>query len=198
MPNRRLAPGRRRSALLDAGEELFRARAFDDVSMQDIADHAGVTRALLYHYFGSKGEFFGAIWERVHERLLAADTAPAPTIRGWVENLLRSYLEFYMANLPLVVIANRSSVSDDPAVRGPVDRTFAALCASVLDAAGATGRPRAVAEVGFEGWIAFVRESSLATYLDGRLSDEENLALCMDVLDAAVGRHVDLGAPPHV
>lgn len=205
-PRRRLTPEQRRDALLDVGEELLRERGIDEVSMQDIATAAGVTRALLYHYFGTKSELFGGIWSRAHLRLGAGATSPSPTspsppvpddptVRGAVERLLRDYLEFYAANLPLVVIANRSSISSDPAVRRPIDAAFDALCGAFLDATGASGRARTAAEVGFAGWIAFVRETSLATYLDGRITHEENADLCMAAFDAAVGRYVDLTAP---
>lgn len=195
---RRLTPDQRRDALLDAGEELFRERGVDDVSMQDIAEHAGVTRALLYHYFRTKAELFGGIWSRAHERVRTSPPSAAPTVRAWAERLLRDYLDFYAAHLSLVIIANRSSVASDPAVRGPVDDSFAAISRALLDAAGAGGAQRAAAEVAFAGWIAFVRETSLATFLDGRIEPEENVALCLAALDATVGRHADLSAPaPH-
>ncbi len=196
MTRRRLSPEQRREALLDTSEEIFRERGVDDVSMQEIAAAAGVTRALLYHYFATKAELFGGIWSRAHERVRAGAPAPsAATVRDWLEHLLRGYLRFYAANLPLVVIANRSSVAHDPAVRGPVDASFAAISRGLLDAAGTRGADRAAAEVAFAGWIAFVRETSLATYLDGAIAPEENLALCMAAFDAAVGRYADLTAP---
>ncbi len=197
-PRRRLSPEDRREALLDVGERILRERPIDEVSMQEIAAEAGVTRALLYHYFATKADLFGGIWDRAHRRVRteAPSTHYRPaTVRDWLEQLLRDYLDFYAANLPLVLIANRSSVASDPAVRGPVDESFAAICRTLLDAAGARGTDRTAAEVGFSGWIAFVRETSLATYLDGRIPREENLALCMAAFDAAVGRYADLNAP---
>ncbi|MFT4081981.1 MAG: helix-turn-helix domain-containing protein [Nocardioides sp.] len=195
MPTRRrLAPGRRRDELLDVGETVFSERPFEEISMVDIAAAAGVTRALLYHYFPTKAEFFGAIWARAHERLRASGRdRPDGTVRDYVDRSLRDYLTFYAAHLPLVVIANRSSIARDPAVRRPVERVFARTCATVLDAGGAHGRERRVAEVAFEGWIAFVRESSLATYLGRRISVQANLDLCLAAFDATVGRYVDLG-----
>ncbi len=56
--------------------------------------------------------------------------------------MLRSYLDFYAANLPLVLIANRSSISRDPAVREPVERDFAVLRTAILDAAGSSSHRR--------------------------------------------------------
>ncbi|GAA4662958.1 TetR/AcrR family transcriptional regulator [Gordonia humi] len=164
--------------------------------MQEIAEHAGVTRALLYHYFATKAELFGGIWSRAHQQVRTRPASPAPTARAWLEQLLRDYLDFYAANLPLVVAANRSSISADPAVRRPVDQAFRQVADSLLGAVAVDGHDRAAAEVAFAGWIAFVRESSLSTYLDKRISPDENLALCMVVFDAAVGRHANFDTPP--
>lgn len=167
------------------------------MSMADIAASAGVTRRLLYHYFPTKAEFFGAIWQRAHADLRKeVSAADADTVRGRIDKALAAYLAFYEKNLALVVIANRSSVAADPAVRGPIDRDMAVLCASFLDAAGATGHARDLGEVGFAGWIAFVRASSLAALVDGRITTSENHSLCMAVLDATVGQCVDLTGTP--
>lgn len=194
---RRLSPEQRRDALLDAGEKVFSARPFEEISMQDVAEAAGVTRQLLYHYYPTKAEFFGALWARAHERLRspAARRRTPATVRDFVEVALRGYLDFYAGHLPLVLIANRSAIAREPAVRGPVEGTFALMCAAILDAAGSRGTRRRRAEVAFDAWIAFVRESALATYLDGRISPRANLVLCMAAFDATVGAHADLTRP---
>ncbi|WOC10984.1 hypothetical protein MP11Mi_00440 [Gordonia sp. MP11Mi] len=178
---------------------MFRESSVDDVSMQQIADRAGVTRALLYHYFATKADLFGGVWARAHERLRTGASpvesqSPPATVREWVEVRLRVYLDFYVTNLPLMVIANRSSIASDPAVRKPIDASFAELSSILIDAAGAAPDSRAAAEVGFIGWVAFVREASLATYLDARIAPSENLDLCMAAFDAALGRYLDLNA----
>ena len=48
----RLDPGQRREQILDAANALFAERAYDEVSIEDIAGAAGVTRGLVHHYFG--------------------------------------------------------------------------------------------------------------------------------------------------
>lgn len=48
----------RRTQLLDLGLRLFGTRAYDEVSIDDIAADAAVSKGLLYHYFGSKREFY--------------------------------------------------------------------------------------------------------------------------------------------
>lgn len=43
-----------REALLNTALELFHARGYDAVGVQEIVDRAGVTKPTLYYYFGSK------------------------------------------------------------------------------------------------------------------------------------------------
>jgi AcrR family transcriptional regulator len=56
----RLAVDERRRQLLELGAELFARHSYDELSMADIAREGNVSKALLYHYFPSKQEFFEA------------------------------------------------------------------------------------------------------------------------------------------
>lgn len=55
---RRLEPDQRRSEILAVARGLFGARSYSEVSTTDIAAGAGVARALINHYFGSKRELY--------------------------------------------------------------------------------------------------------------------------------------------
>lgn len=55
---RRLSVDKRREELLKAALELFSHRRAADVSIDDVAAAAGASRALVYHYFGSKEELY--------------------------------------------------------------------------------------------------------------------------------------------
>lgn len=61
----------RRNRLLDAGLELYSQRRYEEVSAHDIARHAGVSHGLMFHYFGSKRDFYGAVLDRLTEASLA-------------------------------------------------------------------------------------------------------------------------------
>src|SRR4029079_18481207 len=49
----RLENDERRSRLLELGASLFTEHAYDEISMSQIARAAGISKALLYHYFPS-------------------------------------------------------------------------------------------------------------------------------------------------
>jgi AcrR family transcriptional regulator len=56
----RLDVDERYRQLLDAGTQLFAEHAYEEISMRQIAAAAGVSKALLYHYFPSKLDLFKA------------------------------------------------------------------------------------------------------------------------------------------
>jgi AcrR family transcriptional regulator len=64
-----LAIGTGRSRILRAARALFLDRGFADVSMQQIADAASITKATLYHHFRDKEDLFIEVVRRQHERI---------------------------------------------------------------------------------------------------------------------------------
>src|SRR5688572_2530630 len=61
----RLDPAQRRQQMLDAANDLFVERGYEEVSVEDIARAAGVTRGLVHHYFGGRTEVYVALLERL-------------------------------------------------------------------------------------------------------------------------------------
>ncbi|MEV5175012.1 TetR/AcrR family transcriptional regulator [Streptomyces flaveolus] len=67
---RRLSVEERRSQLLDAALGLFAHRAPEDVSLDDVAEAAGVSRPLVYRYFpGGKQQLYEAALRSAAEEL---------------------------------------------------------------------------------------------------------------------------------
>ena len=60
----RLDPGQRREQILEAANALFAERAYEEVSIEDIASSAGVTRGLVHHNFGAPTEVYIGLLER--------------------------------------------------------------------------------------------------------------------------------------
>ena len=55
----------RKNEILDAAEELFAAKGYDNASANDIIAKIGIARGTLYHHFGSKEEILDALVERM-------------------------------------------------------------------------------------------------------------------------------------
>ena len=105
----RLDVDERYRQLLAAGTELFAEHAYEDISMRQIAQAAGVSKALLYHYFPSKLDLFKAAVAQAADTLTgliepSGDGTPVQQLTasldaylGWIEanartwrNLMRS------------------------------------------------------------------------------------------------------------
>ena len=67
----RLGVEERRRQLLAMGTELFTRHSYDELSMADIARHAGISKGLMYHYFPSKQDYFVATLQQAAAELAA-------------------------------------------------------------------------------------------------------------------------------
>src|SRR3954465_15225388 len=95
----RLDPGKRRDQILDAANALFAERSFDEVSVEDIANAAGVTRGLVHHYFGGRKEVYIALLERIGA--VREEQLPPPvgrSARGRVANSVSRWLDWTEEN----------------------------------------------------------------------------------------------------
>jgi AcrR family transcriptional regulator len=92
----RLGRDERRELLLDVAVAIAEERSLDDVTMEAVAERAGVSRPLLYKHFANRDELLGAMYRReaanLHERL-AARVAAATTLEGMFDALMSGALE---------------------------------------------------------------------------------------------------------
>jgi AcrR family transcriptional regulator len=77
---RRLSAPDRRAAILDAALEVFSSRGYHASAIDEIAQQAGISKALIYEHFPSKKDLHASLLERhvqeIFERL--AETAAGP------------------------------------------------------------------------------------------------------------------------
>ena len=92
---RRLSVEERRSQLLDAALELFAHNAPEDVSLDDVAEAAGVSRPLVYRYFpGGKQQLYEAALRSSADELELCFVAPQT---GPLTRRLACALDRYLA-----------------------------------------------------------------------------------------------------
>ncbi|MFE9676811.1 TetR/AcrR family transcriptional regulator [Streptomyces sp. NPDC006259] len=112
-PRQRLQPAERRAQLLAVAAQLFAAHPYDEVLMEDIADHAGVSRALLYRHFPNKRDLFAALYGQVAEQLLAQTRLdPADSLVEQLTEGLDAHIEYFAQNRNTVLAANRVLAGD--------------------------------------------------------------------------------------
>jgi AcrR family transcriptional regulator len=66
----RLPRAERERQMLDAARALFAERGYGDVTMDEVATAVGVTKPLLYNYYGNKEQLFLACMEPAADALL--------------------------------------------------------------------------------------------------------------------------------
>ena len=136
----RLDVDERRRRLLELGTDLFARYSYDELSMARIAREAGISKALLYHYFPGKQAYFAAALEEKAAEL-AALTGPDPSLPP-VEQLagaLDAFLGWVEANRAAYGKLVRSAGAI-PEVREVVDRVRDATSARILDGLAPGGR----------------------------------------------------------
>ncbi|MEV4561708.1 TetR/AcrR family transcriptional regulator [Kitasatospora sp. NPDC049285] len=112
-PRQRLSPDERRAQLLAVAAQLFAAHPYDDVLMEHVAEHAGVSRALLYRHFPSKHDLFAALYRQAAEQLLARTRFdPADTLVEQLVEGLDAHIEYFAENRNTVLAANRVLAGD--------------------------------------------------------------------------------------
>ncbi|MEU5254259.1 TetR/AcrR family transcriptional regulator [Streptomyces longwoodensis] len=186
---RRLSTGERREQLLGVGARLFSESPYDDVWIEQVAEIAGVSRGLLYHYFPTKRDFFAAVVERESERMLAM-TAPVPgvPVRAQLSAGLDAYLEYVRAHAHGYRAFHRADAAGDRTVRRVYQRALAAQERQVLAALAADPEfgpaVEARPEVGLavRGWLAFTTAVSLEWLRGGDLTREQVRDLCARAL----------------
>ncbi|GAA0918409.1 helix-turn-helix domain-containing protein [Nonomuraea longicatena] len=157
-PRQRLTPAERRTRLLAVGARLFAAHPYADVLMEEVAEEAGISRALLYRHFSSKQALFAAVYQQAADRLLAEtrlDSAHSLT-----EQLIQGmdlHLDYFVANRHAVLAANRV-LAGDPVIQTIMANELDALrerLLTVLPLADDSVR-EAVSGV-LKGWLVFVQ-----------------------------------------
>jgi TetR/AcrR family transcriptional regulator len=57
--------------IFDAATDVFTEKGMDGARMQDIADHAGINKALLHYYYRSKDRLFDAVFEKIAGKMFS-------------------------------------------------------------------------------------------------------------------------------
>jgi AcrR family transcriptional regulator len=192
----RLDNDQRRAQLLGLAKSAFSDRAYDDVSIDDIAREAKISKGLLYHYFPTKRDLYVAGLREIANDLVTAVTnvpaalAPIDKARAGLD----AYLDHITRHNRAYVSLMRGGIGSDPevaevveSVRGQMfdtflkDQPFAPLLA---------GNPRF--ETAVRGWIGFVEGAVIDWCVQPKLDRTE----LRELLVAILGSILTVVSPP--
>lgn len=182
----RLDNDQRRAQILELARRAFSDRAYDDVSIDDLAKDANISKGLLYHYFPTKRDLYVAGLREIADELVEAITAvpddlpPLERVRASVD----AYLEHITRHARAFVALMRGGIGSDPEVAAVVEsvrtRLFQRLLVGSPLAALLAGDARF--ETAVRGWIGFVEAASIDWCVHPRLSRNELRELMTQVL----------------
>jgi AcrR family transcriptional regulator len=167
-----MTPDDRRGQLLELGVRLLSTRSVDELSIDVLAEEAGISRGLLYHYFGNKHDFHRAVVRKAADDLIAV-TAP-PQEGEPLERLSRSleaYVDYVVANHAGYTSLVRAAAGGDETLREIYDEARGVLTDRIFEAADAQGgrlldvfgvADTPVARLVARGWSAMVEDVVLA------------------------------------
>ena len=167
----RLSPEQRRAQLLDLGVSLLATRSLDELTIDVLAEEAGISRGLLYHYFGNKHDFREAVVRRAVDDLVE-QTAP-PAEGEPLERLLASlavYVDYVAANYQGYLSIVRAAAGGNHALRDLHDEARTVLTERIFteDAQGEIIPDTPAARLMVRGWAALCEELVLAWVADPR------------------------------
>ena len=112
-------PDRSRESILDAAEYLFATKGYEETSLQEIGQQAGVSRGTPNYFFGTKEQLYGAVLDRVllaeHEaigNLQAQFAATDGTPEAIMAQAINSYLDFLLAHPHFIRLVEREALNN--------------------------------------------------------------------------------------
>ncbi|MEV0222806.1 TetR/AcrR family transcriptional regulator [Streptomyces sp. NPDC050704] len=190
---RRLGTEERREQLLSVGARLFSESPYDDVWIEQVAELAGVSRGLLYHYFPTKRDFFAAVVERESKRMLQVTAAvPGVPVRAQLDAGLDTFLEYVQAHGHGFRAFHRAEAAGDQAVRKVYREALAAQQRQILDALAADPETAWAEEdlpmlrIAVRGWLAFMAAACLEWLREPDISRDQVRDLCARALLGAI------------
>src|SRR5262245_8123321 len=174
--------GERRTQLLAAAVEVFGGRDYDDVSVDEVAEAAGVSHGLIFQYFGSKKGLYIASVEPLIE-FFRARIEPDPDLPP--VDRLREGLRNYADLISEHPVGYRNLMTPAAAFTEDRDEVERARSWRVRRPAGTMGLDPEVpaVRVGLLAWTSYVEMAMLA-WLDQEEPDRDAL---VEMLVKALG-----------
>ncbi|MGC5035476.1 TetR/AcrR family transcriptional regulator [Streptomyces sp. DT190] len=172
---RRMGVEERRQQLIGVALELFSRRSPDEVSIDEIASAAGISRPLVYHYFPGKLSLYEAALQRASDDLAARFVEPHEGPLGArLLRVMRRYFDFVDEHGPgFSALMRGGPAVGSSTTNALIDSVRQAAYVQILSHLGVTDPPARL-ELVVRSWISLA-ESTALIWLDGRRIPREEL-----------------------
>jgi len=181
-PRVRLDNDQRRAQLLTLGMDAFAERTYDEVSIDDLARAAGVSKGLLYHYFPTKRDLYLAALREIARDLLdktlrqPAELPPLDRVRVGID----AFFDHVGVHARAFLALMRGGIGSDPEVAAVIEETrLAYLDRMLFELSGtpfaAVVRGNPLWRSALRGWIGFVESATIDWLSHGADVDRRQL-----------------------
>lgn len=182
----RLSADDRREQILKVAASHLAREGHSAASVRAIAEEAGVTRALVYHYFPGKEALLEAVLRQEADALLAA-TAPVAGLSPQ-ENLQRAlgrYLDHFSASGGEVRQLYAPPPVAPALLADLADANHLVQVQRIRDYLDLPDTPRT--RLAIKAWLSFVTEAAREQARGANLTRPDIIRLCMQALHAVTG-----------
>jgi AcrR family transcriptional regulator len=191
----RLPIDERRAQLIALGTQLFSSRSYDDISIDDVADAAGISKGLLYHYFGGKKEFYVEVLRATSEELRRL-TEPDPTLSPGdrLRAAVNAHLNYVQSNKPVYAAIYTSGAAIAREANDILEEHREVVLGYFLRDFGIT-KPRPILRAALRAWMAMVEGACLDWIAHPELERDALCELLIAGYAAMLDRTLSLDAP---
>ncbi|WP_438352321.1 TetR/AcrR family transcriptional regulator [Microbacterium sp. CJ88] len=193
----RLTRDERRAQLVASAVAFLADSSLDDLTMEVLSERVGVSRALLFHYFGSRQGLHREVVITAAAALLEA-SAPRSELppRERLDDTLLRIVGFVRDHRGTFFSLVRGVASGDPVVRVAVDRSRDENAQRVVDVFTELGVPDSpLLRVALRSWVSFAEEVLVEMALGTDAAPEAIVAFLSRSAFGVVGA-VELSANP--
>src|SRR5882757_5154691 len=165
---RRMGVDERRQQLIGVALELFSRRSPDEVSIDEIAAAAGISRPLVYHYFPGKLSLYEAALQRASDDLAGRFMVSAEgSLGSRLLRVMRRFFDFVDDHGPgFAALMRGGPAVGSSTTNALVDGVRQAAYLQILSHMNVQNPPARL-ELVIRSWISLV-ESTALIWLDGR------------------------------
>jgi AcrR family transcriptional regulator len=182
----RLSAADRRRQLIGIGLFMLTQRPIQDLSLDDVASEAGISRGLLFHYFPTKRDYYAAVVRAAARRLIRATTPDADAAP--IDQLLQTldtFVGFLERRREMYLGLFRGAAGGADYLIEIYEQTRDVFAARTMAALGPID-PTPAVELAVRGWFSFVEDTALTWGREKPIPREELLTLLARALPALV------------
>ncbi|MDQ1608810.1 MAG: hypothetical protein QOE16_1542 [Microbacteriaceae bacterium] len=174
----RLTPDERRAQLVALGVSYLVDHPLESLTIEYLSAQAGVSRGLLFHYFGSKKGLHGEVARTARDSMLNA-TAPSPELAPLdrLRDTLTRIVQFVRDHRGTFYSLVRGAASGDAEVREALEQARAVQAERVIAVFRELGAADSeLLRIALRSWVAFAEEALVEGALKTDLPSEQIVA----------------------